>query len=337
MEFPFANIEKILEVEPICQGIYRSKRPGIPPVGSRGTFGGTLLGQSLLAAMHTIPATFVPSSLHGYFVAGGDPSVLLQYKVEDIRRGKSFIHQRVKAYQNGVLVFLVAVLWSLEKQTSEGELHCFKILNQEEILPISRFEEAGPLHRRTVIEKNGLKGLADDEPSFRNINLRDSFLDSFCNGCIDNRFPSDFFCSHSSKKKLEYYVRIKDPITSIKKNEAPHVSINPRNDFRYNYVAFSYLSDSYFMFTVPNFHGLPLFTYKFSVSLDHSIHFHGIPNVNKWMYMRIYNPRSYKDRHLVQGEYFDPETGQISASTTQEGLTVYHSKERIREMMRPKL
>lgn len=333
----FADIEKILELEPVSQGIYRSKTLGTPPVGSRGTFGGTLLGQSLLAAMHTVPVKFVPNSLHGYFVNGGDPTVLLQYEVEDIRRGKSFIHQQVKACQDGKLVFLVAILWSLEKQVSKDALHYFKTLDQDEIPPMDRFEEAGPLYRRTVIEKNGLEGLDDDLPSFRNVKLRDAFLDSFFNGCIDNRFPTDFFHSQGAKRKLDYYVRIRDSVTSTGRNEAPYLSVNPRNDFRYNYVAFSYLSDSYFIFTVPNFHGLPLFTYKFSVSLDHSIHFHGVPDVNKWMFMRIHNPRSYKDKHLVQSEYFDAETGQIVASTSQEGLTVYHSEEKIRKMIRPKL
>ncbi|CAR29556.1 ZYRO0G11528p [Zygosaccharomyces rouxii] len=337
MESLFADIEKILELQSVSKSIYRSKRLGIPPVGSRGTFGGILLGQSLLAAMYTVPTTFVPSSLHCYFVNGGDPTVLLQYEVEDIRRGKSFLHQQVKAYQADKLVSIVAVLWSLEKQVSKDALHYFKTLEQDEFPPMDRFEDAGPLYRRTVIETNGLKRLDDDLPSFRNFKLRDTFLDSFFNGCVDHRFPTDFFHSHGAKKKLDYYVRIRDLITNTGRNEAPQVSVNPRNDFRYNYVAFCYLSDSYFIFTVPNFHGLPLFTYKFSVSLDHSIHFHGVPEVNGWMYMRIHNPRSYKDKHLVQGEYFNAETGQIVASTSQEGLTVYHSEKKIREMIRPKL
>lgn len=106
----FVDIEKTLELEIISKRFFRSKRVGIPPVGSRGTFGGILPAQSLLAAMHMVSPTFLPSSLHSYFITGGDPAVLLDYKVEDIRRGKSFIHQQVKAYQRDRLVVLVSIL-----------------------------------------------------------------------------------------------------------------------------------------------------------------------------------------------------------------------------------
>lgn len=179
------------------------------------------------------------------------------------------------------------------------------------MLAMNQFEEAGHLYRSTIIETNGLKKLDGALPSFRDFGLIESFLDSFFNGCIDQRFPKDFFYSGGIKKRLDYYVRIRDLIANDERNETPRLGVNPGKDLRYNYVAFCYVSDSYFIFTVSNFHGLPLFTYKISVSLDHSIHFYGLPKMNEWMHMRIDNPRSCKDKHLVQGEYFNAETGKL--------------------------
>ena len=57
-------------------------------VGSKGTFGGTLVSQSLLASLHTVPLNFFPTSLHSYFIKGGDPRAKITYHVQNL----SLIH-----------------------------------------------------------------------------------------------------------------------------------------------------------------------------------------------------------------------------------------------------
>lgn len=306
------DIEEILEVRSLGSNRFVSKTLSVPPPGARGTFGGELIAQALLAALHTVPYDFVPCSLHAYFVTAGSPDVYLEYQVEEIRRGKSFIHQEVKCYQGSRLVYWTAILWSLEKPVSEDALHHYKRLPPHELAPLESMEPGAELYQNQI---GGTE------------NFSENHLKSFQMGPMEYRFPSDMFMPDGPKKRIGYYVRMRSRITRKCQNERGE-PVNPRNDLRYNYVALAYLSDLYFLFTSRTFQGRPLFEkYSRTVSLDHSIHFHGLPTVNDWLYFEIRHPRSAHQRNLVQGEYYNPLTREILASTTQEGATLYFYKD----------
>ncbi|CDH10452.1 uncharacterized protein ZBAI_02237 [Zygosaccharomyces bailii ISA1307] len=131
---------------------------------------------------------------------------------------------------------------------------------------------------------------------------------------MEYRFPEDMFEPKGPRDQLDYYVRIRERIT-------------PRSDKRYNYVAMAYLSDLYFLFAARTLRGKRLHDPALiTVSLDHTIHFHAFPHVNSWLYFQVRSPKSAGGRSLVLGEYFDPETREIVASTTQEGATIYRSR-----------
>lgn len=73
------------------------------------TFGGQLVGQSLVAATRTVAPDLVPHSLHSYFLLPGDTYTPYIYTVERLRDGRSFAMRRVIARQKGQAVFHMSV------------------------------------------------------------------------------------------------------------------------------------------------------------------------------------------------------------------------------------
>lgn len=64
-------------------------------------FGGQVLGQTLVAAGRTVPASRPVHSMHGYFLRAGDSSEPISFAVERLRDGRSFSARRVQASQFG--------------------------------------------------------------------------------------------------------------------------------------------------------------------------------------------------------------------------------------------
>ncbi|KAL3230648.1 Peroxisomal acyl-coenzyme A thioester hydrolase 1 [Nakaseomyces bracarensis] len=335
------NLEKILELVPVTSNRFITRYLPSAPVGARGTFGGTLVAQSLLASLHTVPINFHPTSLHCYFINGGDPRSMITYEVKDLRTGKNFIHKQVRAYQHEKLVFATMILFSVKRSQQHDSLHHLKRL--KEIPEVEQYKDAAELFKSEVIGKF-VKYQNMSPEKFKNVKFMDKYVESFEEGPMEYRFPSDFFHSTKETDHLDYCVRIRTPVVPEASEEQleQHASshhfhghgkipdkITPANDPRYNYVAFAYLSDSYILLTIPYFHKLPLYCHQFSVSLDHVIHFHQQPRVNEWIHQDITNPRSNFDKHLVQGEYYDS-TGEIIASVSQEGFVVYDSEASLR-------
>ena len=65
-----------------------------PRVARQRMFGGQVAAQALVAAGRTADPDRTVHSLHGYFVRPGDPSVPLEFQVENIRDGRSFSVRR---------------------------------------------------------------------------------------------------------------------------------------------------------------------------------------------------------------------------------------------------
>ena len=64
-------------------------------------FGGQVLAQSLIAAMHTVPEDRTIHSMHGYFLRPGDVEHPITFSVDRLHDGRSFSTRRTQAYQNG--------------------------------------------------------------------------------------------------------------------------------------------------------------------------------------------------------------------------------------------
>ena len=90
------------------------------------TFGGQLVGQSLVAASRTVDPHMVPHSLHSYFLLPGDAYVPYVYTVERLRDGRSFATRRVVARQKGQAVFHMSVSFQARE---EGFTHQLSLIH----------------------------------------------------------------------------------------------------------------------------------------------------------------------------------------------------------------
>ncbi|CAL9731452.1 peroxisomal acyl-coenzyme A thioester hydrolase 1 [Monosporozyma unispora] len=333
-----AKLEQLLELTALSSSRFITKYYPLAPVGARGTFGGTLAAQSLLASLNTVPRNFIPTSLHCYFISSGNPKEMIEYEVKSLRQGQNFIHKQINAYQFNKLIFSSMVLFSKDKRNSS--IKDTKLNDNVEfhksvgsgVEDKSRFRPAGELFKQDIMDnKVNLEKFQRLKSRFEDKEYLKQVHDSFETQPLDYRFPLDIFKTERTAKSklLEYFVRVReDSIKTItepdKRNlENPHTLISPSNDPRYNYVTFAYLSDSYLLLTLPYFHGLPMYSHTFSVSLDHTIYFHNLPKANDWLRLQLHNIRSMSDRHLIQCEHYDVATGQIVASVSQEGLVAY--------------
>lgn len=100
-------IGTVLELVEVGEGRFRTRNPSLLATADargadesrdddrRRVFGGQLLGQSLRAALATVPAGRAVHSLHAYFVRGADGSRPLELAVESARDGRGVSNRRV--------------------------------------------------------------------------------------------------------------------------------------------------------------------------------------------------------------------------------------------------
>lgn len=321
------------------------------PVGSRATFGGTLVAQALLAALSTVPQDFAPASVHCYFLRAGDPTRHITYTVDRLRDGRGHLHREVRAHQGSDLVFTSLVLFAAEQGRPGSLAH--RKQRSGGLPPLGGYVPAAELFDREVLNEPRARSYYAGLPTARQRGGQrhlDALRESYVSQPLEYLFPPGFFAVNKGEAPPEttgYYVRVREgdaqaspqchsdvnsditashsDITAGTADAAPSVttpSVMPPTDPRFGYTAFAYLSDSHLLLCLPQLAGLPMFSHAFSVSLDHAIHFHAPPAPHARLYAELRRARSGAHRHLLHGEYFGAD-GAIVASVSQEGLVVY--------------
>ena len=84
-------------------------------------FGGQVLGQSLMAAAHTVPEDRAMHSMHGYFLRAGEGSLPIEFSVERLRDGRSYSARRVLASQNGRPIAMMSASFQVEEEGLEHQ------------------------------------------------------------------------------------------------------------------------------------------------------------------------------------------------------------------------
>jgi acyl-CoA thioesterase-2 len=92
-----ANLLSALDLEELDVDLYRGRTTPAP--GER-VFGGHVAAQALVAAGRTVPG-WSAHSLHAYFLRPANPALPIDYTVDRIRDGKSFVTRLVVASQHG--------------------------------------------------------------------------------------------------------------------------------------------------------------------------------------------------------------------------------------------
>jgi acyl-CoA thioesterase-2 len=277
-----ARLEVLFELEELEQGLYRGKSWDL---GFPALYGGQVLGQSVIAAYRSLPDDRRIHSFHSYFLLPGDASKSVVYEVENVRDGRSFSARRVKAIQNGRIIFYMTASF---QKVEEGLTHQFSEMpdvampetlkndvsyyaDHEDKLS-SRMKEALPFHRPIHI---------------RTINGSDSFN-------AQKRDP-----------KRQLWLKGRDTISS---------------DIALNQASLAYASDYHFLSTAVQAHGIALQDRSLRMAtIDHAMWFHHTFQFDDWLLYEMESPFSGNGRAMVQGKIYNKE-GLLVASSVQEGL-----------------
>ena len=98
-------------------------------------FGGQVLAQSLIAAMHTVADDRTIHSMHGYFLRPGDVAHPITFSVDRLHDGRSFSTRRTHAFQNGVPILSLIASFQTEDAGVSHQVEMPTDLPDPETLP----------------------------------------------------------------------------------------------------------------------------------------------------------------------------------------------------------
>ena len=246
-------------------------------------YGGQVLAQSLHAANQTIANDRHVHSLHGYFILAGDIEVPIEFKVENLRDGKSFNTRRVTAYQKGKAIFVLSASFQVDEIGLSQYEKSPASHNPENLIPDI------DLLRKTKVIPDQIK---------RYLLSRQSFAFEF-------RPEIDYDKSIDYKSTRNIWFKLKNK-TNLTRNQ------------QYEFLAYAVDYDLHIMSVVSHFHDKyndPIQT----ASLDHAMWFHRNFDVNEWLLYSMKSPNISSSRCLGKGYIYDRE-GLLVATVVQEGL-----------------
>jgi acyl-CoA thioesterase-2 len=275
------ELVKLLSLERIEQNLFRGQ---IQDLGWGTVFGGQVVGQSLSAAVQTVPPERHVHSLHAYFLRPGDVKRPIIYDVDRIRDGSSFTTRRVVAIQNGHAIFNLAASFQIEEQGFE----------HADAMP------EVPLPESLKNEQQLLAELASHLPPevVRRFNVERPFEMR----PVDLQNP---FVPTPMPPKRRVWLKA--------------VGTLPDDPALHRYLL-AYQSDHAFITTALLPHAVSWITPGMQIaSLDHVMWFHRPFRVDEWLLHEMDSPAAHGARGLVRGRIFSRD-GQLVASTAQEGL-----------------
>lgn len=276
------QLAELFALETLEQGLYRgiSWDLGFPAV-----FGGQVLGQAVVAAYKTVPETQFAHSFHSYFLLPGDAAKPVVYDVEIVRDGRSFSTRRVKALQNGKIIFYMTISFQLVQPHIEHQYAQCPDLPHAETLPNDI--ELFALKNQPLSEK-----LRHTLSYHRPIDIR----------TVD---PKAMFGEEVTEPKRFIWMKSQHQLHA---------------DVALHQAALAYASDYHFLSTALQAHpikyndkGLRMAT------IDHAMWFHQPIDFNQWHVYSTLSPFTGNSRGLVQGQFFT-EDNTLVATTMQEGM-----------------
>ena len=246
-------------------------------------YGGQVLAQSLHAANQTVASDRNVHSLHGYFILAGDIEVPIEFKVENLRDGKSFNTRRVTAYQKGNAIFVLSASFQIDEKGLSQYEKSPASYNPENLIPDSEL-----LKSTNVIPKQIKKYLLSRHPF-----------------AFEFRPEIDYDKSIDYKSTRNIWFKLKNK-TNLTRNQQSE------------FLAYAVDYDLLIMSVISHFHD----KYNYPVqtaSLDHAMWFHRKFDVNEWLMYSMKSPNISSSRCLGKGYIYDRE-GLLVATVVQEGL-----------------
>ena len=282
---PLNKIIETLDLEEIELNHYLATSPN---EGWQRVYGGQVIGQALVAASRTVSTDRSAHSLHGYFLRAGDTDIPILYKVDRIRDGKSFTTRRVVAVQRGQAIFTMSISF----QVDEGGL------NHQFDMP----DVPGPDDLQTE----------DEIRQVQSKNWPKEFQDSFSGSSaiqVKPIEPIDLLNPKPAEPVQRCWVRCGDKLP---------------DDPRIHQCVLAYLSDWSLLDTATRPHAVSFMQDNVQVaSLDHAMWFHRPFRADEWLLYDQDSPSASGARGFNRGLIYN-QSGELVASTTQEGLVRIH-------------
>jgi acyl-CoA thioesterase-2 len=245
-------------------------------------FGGQVLAQSIVAAMHTVPADRQIHSMHGYFLRPGDVQHPITFSVDRIHDGRSFSTRRTQAFQHGEPILSLIASFQTHDEGVEHQMEMPDDLPDPESLP-STSDVLGHLDH----------DVARYWSSERAFDVR--------------HIPSPVYLRVDGERVPRQAVWMKAF------GRLP-------DDPKIHRAALAYASDYSILEPVLRAHGVAWATPGLKVaSLDHAMWWHRDARVDEWLLYVQESPSASGGRGLSLGRIYTRE-GVLVASVAQEGM-----------------
>lgn len=270
--------------------------------GGRGTYGGELVCQGILAAWASISdPDMSPHSMHSYFAKAGSDESPLRWEVQEINNGKRYANRLAMGYQShtNVLVYIIQV--SFVKHNSFEQRK--QLTNEKRLKFQKQPQQFFYKYKDRLDDMNYIQHTHD---FLLNI-VPPEYLEPTYGVNFDTRGSSEF----------GFFVKFNDNLDNVKDLQKTKLT------------QLAYISDSFYLGTIIKALGLPIIGRKFDhfeffrVSLDHAIYFHDNDyDPNEWLFIDYRFSNFNNDRVLCQCSIFTLQ-GKMVASIVQEGLVYF--------------
>lgn len=245
-------------------------------------FGGQVLAQSIVAAMHTVASDRTVHSMHGYFLRPGDVQHPITFSVDRIHDGRSFSTRRTQAYQHGEPILSLIASFQTHDDGVEHQVDMPHDLPEPESLP-STADVLGHVDH----------DVARYWSSERAFDVR--------------HIPSPVYLRVDGDRVPRQAVWMKAVGT---------LSDDPKQ----HRAALAYASDYTILEPVLRAHGVAWATPGLKVaSLDHAMWWHRDARVDEWLLYTQESPSASGGRGLSLGRIYTRD-GVLIASVAQEGM-----------------
>ena len=283
------ELTALLRTEAMDENRFRGETQDL---GFRALFGGQVMGQSLSAAMQTLPeGNWQAHSFHVYFMLAGTVTDHLEFEVDRLRDGRSFATRQVKAMQNGRAILTMICSF--------------------------QHPEEGLEHQAQMPDIKGPEGIHSQ------LELARMFRDYF---------PEKVRDIYTADKPIEIRVldpvnifapTKKEPVKYLWMRADGELS----DDYDLNAMLLAYASDFNLLPTSLHPHAKSYGQKGMQMaSLDHSVWFHRPFRMDEWLLYAIDSPNAGGGRGFCRGQIFN-QKGELVASVAQEGLIRYREPE----------
>ncbi|MBW3096805.1 acyl-CoA thioesterase II [Pseudohoeflea coraliihabitans] len=270
-----------LDLEALEKDLFRGQSPQL---GWQRTFGGQVIGQSLVAAQRTVEAERAVHSMHAYFLRPGDPATPIIFTVDRIRDGTSFSTRNVVAIQHGKAIFSLSASFQKEEEGLEYQAEMPEVPQPEAL--------AGTGNIDASFLEGAPQVILDYWKKQRPIEVRPVFLEHYVS---DKPLPP---IQHA-------WVRTLGPVPEDRVIQASILA---------------YLSDMLLLDTTLFAHGTNVFDRSIqAASLDHAMWFHRPFDFSDWLLYTMDSPNTNGARGFARGSLYSRD-GALVASVAQEGL-----------------